>query len=95
MLAHSVAKANTKQFQEYPTNMKTILDNPFFRYLAVTLICFSLLMVTGCSGCSDKEDSKTAKKKAEEGYSSRLFPQAKNARRNRRGKSEPDCRSDE
>jgi len=43
--------------------MKTILDNLFFRYLAVVLICFSLLMVTGCSGCSDKEDSKTVKKK--------------------------------
>ena len=46
--------------------MKTILDNPFLRYLAVTLICFSLLMVTGCSGCSDKEDAKTAKKKEDE-----------------------------
>ena len=43
-------------------NMKTILDNPFLRYLAVALICFSLLMVTGCSGCQDKEDSKAAKK---------------------------------
>lgn len=42
--------------------MKTILDNPFLRYLAVTLLCFSLLMVTGCSGCTDKDDSKTAKK---------------------------------
>ena len=42
--------------------MRTILDNPFLRYLAVTLLCFSLVMVTGCSGCSDKEDSKAAKK---------------------------------
>lgn len=42
--------------------MKTILDNPFLRYLALTLLCFSLVMVTGCSGCSDKEDSKAAKK---------------------------------
>ena len=42
--------------------MKTILDNPFLRYLALTLLCFSLLSVTGCSGCSDKEDSKAAKK---------------------------------
>ena len=45
--------------------MRTILDNPFLRYLALTLLCFSLVMVTGCSGCSDKDDSQAAKKEEE------------------------------
>ncbi len=42
--------------------IKTILDNPLLRYLCVTILCFSLLMVTGCSGCTNKDDDKTAKK---------------------------------
>ena len=45
--------------------MKTILENSFLRYLAITLLCFSLVMVTGCSGCKDKDDDKTAKKEEE------------------------------
>ncbi len=40
--------------------MKTILDNSFLRYFAIGLLCFSSLLITGCSGC--KDDDKTTKK---------------------------------
>ena len=46
--------------------MKTVIENPFLRYLMIVMVSFSLLMVTGCSGCKDKDDPKTAAKKKEE-----------------------------
>lgn len=48
--------------------MKTIAENPLLRYLMIALVSISLLMVTGCSGCQDKNAKKTAaeKKKEEE-----------------------------
>lgn len=43
--------------------MKTIFDNPWMRYLAITFLSFSLLMVTGCGGCrSDADKDELAKK---------------------------------
>ncbi len=36
--------------------MKTILDNPWLRPIAVTFLVLSILMTTGCSGCRDDKD---------------------------------------
>lgn len=46
--------------------MKTIVDNPWLRYLAVTCLVFSCLMVTGCGGCRNNEDDDQAKKEDEQ-----------------------------
>ena len=41
--------------------MRSILANPFLRNFALTLLCLSLVTVTGCGGCSDKEDQSAKK----------------------------------
>ncbi len=47
--------------------MKLILENPWLRMLSVCALLVSLLMVTGCNGCSSKVDrDDVAKKKKEE-----------------------------
>lgn len=46
-----------------PTRMKTILENPWLRSLAITCLVLSLALVTGCSGCQKKDDEVTKKEK--------------------------------
>lgn len=45
--------------------MNTIISNPWLRPLAISLLAFSFLLITGCSGCLDSEKT-VAQKKAEE-----------------------------
>ena len=45
--------------------MNTIIANPWLRPLAISLLAFSFLLITGCSGCLESEKT-IAKKKAEE-----------------------------
>ena len=42
--------------------MKTIVGSLCLRSLAVTLLCFSLVLVSGCSGCRYNSDDKLAEK---------------------------------
>ena len=42
--------------------MKSVVENPWLRPLVVAFLAFSILMVTGCSGCRSKDDQETAKK---------------------------------
>ena len=45
--------------------MNTIISNPWLRPLAISLLAFSFLLISGCSGCLDSEKT-IAQKKAEE-----------------------------
>ncbi len=45
--------------------MNTIASNPWLRSLAISLLAFSFLLITGCSGCRNSEKT-VAQKKAEE-----------------------------
>ncbi|MCP4096230.1 MAG: hypothetical protein GY748_08310 [Planctomycetaceae bacterium] len=45
--------------------MNTIISNPWLRPFAISLLAFSFLLISGCSGCLDSEKT-IAQKKAEE-----------------------------
>ena len=47
--------------------MRNISENPWLRSLAVCLLSFSILLITGCNGCrNEKDDDPIAKKKEDE-----------------------------